>query len=104
MKALVADVLSIFSAKKVVPVFINDELTQQEKEAIHPTGVTTVSWATSMVEINDALLHKARDAGAVGYHISGVESHKTGNNEQRFLSATATLYSVDRKRLDSGVA
>ena len=101
MKELVADVLSIFSANSVTPVFISHDLTQQERNAIRPTGVTSVNWATSQAEIDAALFNSTQNAGAVGYHITGVESHKTGNTGQHFLSATATLYSIDRNRLDS---
>ena len=97
MKDLVQDVLSIFTPQSVKPVFIRAGLTHQEKNAAQPAGITTVSWATSMEELNDALLHKALDAGAVAYHITGVESHKPGNDAQSLLAATATLYTINEK-------
>lgn len=97
MKALVQDVLSIFSHPIVKPVFIRSGLSFREKNSIQPMGVTSVSWATSMEELNDALLHKALDAGAVGYHITEVESHKQGKDEQYLLAATATLYTLNEK-------
>lgn len=55
--------------------------------------------ATSMEEITDALLRKATEAGAVGYHITHVDSHKPGNDQQHILEATATLYALDEKAL-----
>ncbi len=97
MKNLVNDVLSIFTPQSVEPVFIRAGLTPQEKSAVHPFGITTVSWATSMEELNDALLHKALDAGAVAYHITDVDAHKPGNDEPSLLTATATLYTIDEK-------
>lgn len=99
MKALVQDILSIFSPQTVSPVFIHTGLSQDEKNAIKPMGVTTVTWATSMEEITDALLRKATEAGAVGYHITHVDSHKPGNDQQHILEATATLYALDEKAL-----
>ncbi|MEI2264525.1 DUF1471 domain-containing protein [Erwinia sp. CGal63] len=97
MKALVQDVLSIFSAKSIEPVLVRPGLSHREKASITPVGVTEVSWATSHEELHDALVKKTLAAGAVGYHITHVESHKPGHDEQSVLAATATLYSVDDK-------
>jgi len=75
MKALVQDVLSIFSSQSVNPVLIRTDLSQQEIASMQPFGMTSVSWATSMEELNAACAQKAREASAVGYHITDVESH-----------------------------
>lgn len=94
MKELVQDVLSIFSPQSVNPVFIRTGLSQREIASVQPFSVTSVSWVTSMEELNAALVNKAREAGAVGYHITDVESHKSGSGEQRFLAGKATLYNI----------
>ncbi|WP_380178498.1 DUF1471 domain-containing protein [Kalamiella sp. sgz302252] len=100
MKALVQDVISIFTAKSIEPILVRSGLSHREKAAITPVGVTEVSWATSLEELHDALVKKALAAGAVGYHITNVESHKPGHDEQSVLAATATLYNIDEKQLD----
>lgn len=103
MKALVHDVLSIFSAKSIEPVLVRSGLSQREKASIAPFGVTEVSWATSLEDLHDALVQKALAAGAVGYHITHVESHKPGQETQSVLAATATLYNIsDRQIVDNG--
>lgn len=94
MKELVQDVLSIFSPQSVNPVLIRAGLSQHEIASLQPFGVTSVSWATSMEELNEAFAHKAREAGAVGYHITDVESHKPGSDGQPLLAAKATLYNI----------
>jgi hypothetical protein len=94
MKELVQDVLSIFSPKSVNPVLIRAGLSQREIASIQPFGTTSVSWATSMEELNAACAQKAREAGAVGYHITDVESHKPGSDGQPLLAAKATLYNI----------
>ncbi|MEZ3498435.1 DUF1471 domain-containing protein [Pantoea sp. KPR_PJ] len=94
MKELVQDVLSIFSPQSVNPVFIRAGLTQREIASVQPFGITSVSWVTSMEELNAAFVDKAREAGAVGYHITDVESHKSGSDEQRLLAGKATLYNI----------
>lgn len=97
MKNLVNDVLSIFSPQAVKPVFIRAGLSHREMASIQAVGVTTVSWATSEEELNSAFAKKALDAGAVGYHITNVESHKPGNDNQHVMAATATLYNINHK-------
>lgn len=94
MKELVQDVLSIFSPQSVNPVLIRTGLTQREIASVQPFAVASVSWATSMEELNAAFAHKAHEAGAVGYHISDVESHKSGSDGQPLLAAKATLYHI----------
>ena len=90
MKELVQDVLSIFSPQSVNPVLIRTGLTQREIASVQPFAVTSVSWAT----FNVAFAHKAHEAGAVGYHITDVESHKAGSDGQPLLAAKATLYNI----------
>lgn len=97
MKNLVHDVLAIFSHQTVDPVFVRAGLSHREKATLQAIGITTVNWVASMQELNDAFARKTLDAGAVGYHITQVESHKPGNDEQFLLNATATLYKVDAK-------
>lgn len=97
MKDLVNDVLSIFSPQSVKPVLIRAGLTHREIASMHPVGVTQVSWVTSMEELNDAFVKKAMEAGAAGYHITDVESHKPGNDDQHVLAAKATLYYIAEK-------
>ena len=99
MKKLVSDVLAIFSPQTVKPVLIRQGLSYREIASMQPVGVTSVSWATSMEELNDAIVKKALEAGAVGYHITDVESHKPGNDGQHVLAATATLYNLDQKAI-----
>lgn len=94
MKELVQDVLSIFSPQSVNPVLIRTGLSQREIASVQPFAVTSVSWATSMEELNAAFAHKAHEAGAVGYHITDVESHKAGSDGQPLLAAKATLYNI----------
>ncbi|MGE9550210.1 DUF1471 domain-containing protein [Erwinia amylovora] len=97
MKNLVNDVISIFSPQTVKPVVIHAGLTHRELASMQPMGITSVSWVTTMEELNDAFVKKALDAGAVGYHITDVESHKPGNDDQHVLAATATLYNINEK-------
>ncbi|WP_158781453.1 DUF1471 domain-containing protein [Pantoea sp. BAV 3049] len=97
MKNLVNDVISIFSPQTVKPVVIRAGLTHRELASMQPMGITSVSWVTTMEELNDAFMKKALDAGAVGYHITDVESHKPGNDDQHVLAATATLYNINDK-------
>ena len=94
MKELVQDVLSIFSPQSVSPVLIRTGLSRREIASVQPFAVTSVSWATSMEELNAAFAHKAHEAGAVGYHITDVESHKAGSDGQPLLAAKATLYNI----------
>lgn len=98
MKALVQDVLSIFSAKSTEPVLVRTGLSHREKAALQPVGIMSVSWATSLEDLHEALVQKTLAAGAVGYHITNVESHKPGHDEQSVLAATATLYNIDEKQ------
>ncbi|WP_017346727.1 DUF1471 domain-containing protein [Pantoea sp. A4] len=97
MKELVHDIMSIFSPQTINPVLIRADLTQQEIASLQASGVTKVSWATSMEELNDAFVQKALAAGAAGYHITDVEKHKPGHDEQHILSGTASLYFVSLK-------
>lgn len=97
MKGLINDVISIFYPQSVKPVLIRDGLSHREIASLQAVGVTTVSWATSMEELNNAFVKKAQDAGAVGYHITNVESHKPGNDKQRVMAATATFYHINDK-------
>ncbi|MGP4128420.1 DUF1471 domain-containing protein [Pantoea tagorei] len=94
MKELVQDVLSIFSPQSVNPVLIRTGLSQREIASVQPFAVTSVSWATSMEELNAAFAHKAHEAGAVGYHITDLESYKAGSDGQPLLAAKATLYNI----------
>lgn len=94
MKELVQDVLSIFSPQSVNPVLIRAGLSQREIASVQPFGITSVSWVTSMEELNAAFVTKAQEAGAVGYHITDVESHKSGSDGQRMLAGKATLYTI----------
>jgi hypothetical protein len=98
MKNLVNDVLSIFSETTPTPILVRPDLSKQDKESIKPIGVITVDWATSIMELNEAILHKTNAIGAVGYHITRVDSHKTGVDKQSFISATVTLYSIPQKK------
>ncbi|ORM72590.1 hypothetical protein HA48_13775 [Pantoea wallisii] len=97
MKELINDVISIFTPQNVKPVLIRADLTHRELSSIHPLGVTSVSWATSMEELTDAIVKKARAVGAVGYHITDVESHEPGHDGQHVMAATATLYHINDK-------
>lgn len=97
MKKLVDDVLAIFSHQSVEPVLIRAGLSHREKAALQPSSVISVDWATSMDELNAAFALKTQESGAVGYHITEVEKHKPGNDEQYLLAAKATLYTIDEK-------
>ena len=97
MKALISGVISIFTPQNVKPVLIRTDLTHRELSSLHPAGVTSVSWATSMDELTDAIVKKAQAAGAVGYHITDVESHEPGHDGQPVMAATATLYHINDK-------
>ena len=97
MKGLVNDVLSIFFPKDVKPVLIRSGLSHREISSLQAVGVTTVSWATSMEELNNAFVKKALAAGAIGYHITNVESHKPGKDQQHVMAATATVYNINHK-------
>ncbi len=94
MKALINDVISIFNPQQIKPVLIRQDLTHRELSSLHPVGVTSVSWATSMEELTDAIIRKARAAGAVGYHITDVETHEPAHDGQCVMAATATLYHI----------
>ncbi|HBV38790.1 MAG TPA: DUF1471 domain-containing protein, partial [Erwinia sp.] len=92
-----------FSAKSTEPVLVRSGLSHREKALLTPFGVTEVSWATSLEDLHDALVQKALAAGAVGYHITHVDSHKPGHDEQSVLAATATLYNInDKPGYDTG--
>ncbi|QKJ88111.1 hypothetical protein PMPD1_3185 [Paramixta manurensis] len=97
MKKLINDVISIFTHQEAKPVLIRAGLSHREIASIQPSGVTSVSWVTSMEELNDAFVKKALAAGAVGYHITDIESHEPGNDGQHVLAATATLYHINDK-------
>jgi len=97
MKDLVKDVLSIFSPHDVKPVLVRSGLSHRELASMRAVGVTSVSWATTLEELNSAFVKKALDAGAVGYHITNVESHKQGNEGQHVMAGTATLYNINHK-------
>jgi len=97
MKNLVNDIISIFSPQAIKPVVIHTGLSPRELASMQPMGITSVSWVTSMEELNDAFVKKALDAGAVGYHIIDVESHKPGGDGQYLLAARATLYHINDK-------
>ncbi|RPD94635.1 DUF1471 domain-containing protein [Candidatus Pantoea deserta] len=94
MKELVQDVLSVFSPQSVNPVLIRPGLSPREIASVQPFGITSVSWVTSMEELESAFVRKAQEAGAVGYHITDVESHKSGSDGQRLLAGKATLYTL----------
>ena len=79
MKGLVNDVLSIFYPKAVKPVLVRAGLSHREIASLQAVGVTTVSWATSMEELNN------------------VESHKPGKEQQHVMAATATFYHINHK-------
>ncbi len=102
MKELVNDVLSIFSRQTVKPVIIRAGLSHHEIASLKPNGLASVSWVTSMEELNDAFVKKALEAGAAAYHITEVESHKPGNDEQHVLAANATLYYINGLRMETG--
>lgn len=97
MKQLINDVISIFTPQSVKPVLIRGDLTHRELSSIHPVGFTSVSWVTSMEELNDAFVQKAVAAGAVGYHITEVESHEPAHDGQHVMAAKATLYHINSK-------
>lgn len=101
MKALVQDVLSVFSPRNVDVVFVRAGLSPREKELAWPMRTVTVSWVTSAEELNEAFTLKARAMGAVGYHITSVESHKTGKEQQEVMSATATLFNITEQAANS---
>ncbi|WP_292968692.1 YdgH/BhsA/McbA-like domain containing protein [Pantoea sp. UBA4549] len=94
MKALINDVISIFTPQDVQPVLVRADLTPQQIASLRPTSVTSVSWATSMDELTDAVVKKALAAGAAGYHISDVESHEPAHDGHPVLAAKATLYHI----------
>lgn len=97
MKDLVNDIISIFNPKTVTPVLVRTGLSHREVASLQAVGVATVSWATSMEELNSAFVKKALDADAVGYHITNVESHKPGKEDQHVMAATATFYHINHK-------
>ncbi|WHZ42374.1 DUF1471 domain-containing protein [Rahnella bonaserana] len=76
MKGLVNDVLSIFYPKSVTPTACREAISRCD---------------------NPLRIKKALDAGAVGYHITHVESHKPGKEEQHVMAATATFYHINHK-------
>lgn len=92
MKALINDVISIFTPQDIQPVLVRADLTPQQIASLHPTSVTSVSWATSMEDLTDAVVKKTLAAGAAGYHISDVESHEPAHDGHPVLAAKATLY------------
>ena len=94
MKALINDVISIFTPQDVQPVLVRADLTPQQIASLRPTSGTSVSWATSMDELTDAVVKKTLAAGAAGYHISDVESHEPAHDGHPVLAAKATLYHI----------
>lgn len=92
MKALINDVISIFTPQDIQPVLVRADLTPQQIASLRPTSVTSVSWATSMEDLTDAVGKKTLAAGAAGYHISDVESHEPAHDGHPVLAAKATLY------------
>ncbi|AJA71052.1 MULTISPECIES: DUF1471 domain-containing protein [Pantoea] len=92
MKALINDVISIFTPQDIQPVLVRADLTPQQIASLRPTSVTSVSWATSMEDLTDAVVKKTLAAGAAGYHISDVESHEPAHDGHPVLAAKATLY------------
>jgi len=97
MKALINDVISIFTPQDIQPVLVRSDLSAEEITSLRPVGITRVSWATSMDDLTDAVVKKTVAAGAAAYHISDIESHQPAHDGQQVLAATATLYHSGEK-------
>ncbi|SYO73597.1 Uncharacterised protein [Klebsiella pneumoniae] len=76
MKALINDVIAVFTRKAHGPVIIKSDLTEEEKAALVPVRTLSVGWVSSVDELE-------REVAA--YLISELE-------QARFVHARATLF------------
>ena len=85
MKALIRDVLAIFTRKSHQPVILKAGLSEEEIAALLPVRQFSLGWVTSVEELEREVARQTLEAGAAGYHISDFE-------QGRFIHARATLY------------
>ena len=85
MKALINDVIAIFTRKPRTPVIVKHNLTEEEKSALVPVRSFSLGWIKSVEELEREVTREACRSGAAGYLISDFE-------QGRFIHARATLF------------
>ena len=85
MKALINDVIAVFTRKAHGPVIIKSDLTEEEKAALVPVRTLSVGWVSSGDELEREVIREALEHGAAAYLISELE-------QARFVHARATLF------------
>lgn len=85
MKALINDVIAVFTRKAHGPVIIKSDLTEEEKAALVPVRTLSVGWGSSVDELEREVIREALEHGAAAYLISELE-------QARFVHARATLF------------
>lgn len=85
MKALINDVIAIFTRKPRGPVIIKSGLTDEEKAALVPVRTLSVGWVSSVDELEREVIREALEQSAAAYLISEIE-------QARFVHARATLF------------
>ncbi|WP_455425292.1 DUF1471 domain-containing protein [Dryocola sp. LX212] len=84
MKALISNVIAIFTRKPRGPVIIKSGLSDEEKAALVPVRTLSVGWVSSVDELEREVIREALEHGAAAYLISELE-------QARFVHARATL-------------
>lgn len=84
MKALINDVIAVFTRKAHGPVIIKSDLTEEEA-ALVPVRTLSVGWVSSVDELEREVIREALEHGAAAYLISELE-------QARFVHARATLF------------
>lgn len=85
MKALINDIIAIFTRKPHAPVIIKPGLTEEEKAGLVPVRTLSIDWVSSVDELEREVIREALEHGADGYLISKLE-------QARFVHARATLF------------
>ncbi|MFG6657396.1 YdgH/BhsA/McbA-like domain containing protein [Scandinavium sp. M-37] len=85
MKALIRDVIAIFTRRPHGPVMVKHDLTEEDKAALMPVRSFSLGWISSVEELEREVARQACESGAAGYLISDFE-------QGRFIHARATLY------------
>lgn len=85
MKALINDVIAIFTRKPHGPVIVKHGLTEEQKAALVPVYSFSLGWVSSVEALEREVARRACEAGAAGYLISDFE-------QGRFIHARATLF------------
>ncbi|HHL0037074.1 TPA: DUF1471 domain-containing protein [Enterobacter mori] len=85
MKALINDVIAIFTRKPHGPVIVKPGLTEEQKATLVPVRSFSLGWVSSVEELEREVARETCESGAAGYLISDFQ-------QGRFIHARATLF------------